>query len=70
MSRLWYNRRWMVETVSSSIKCTLGSAVRARAGTSNSGKWSSNAQSTIFVEQSDTQQINRCYSVSARWLSE
>ena len=30
MSRLWYNRRWMVETVFSSIKRTLGAAVRAR----------------------------------------
>jgi IS5 family transposase len=30
MSRLWYNRRWMGETVFSSIKRTLGSAVRAR----------------------------------------
>ena len=30
MSRLWYNRRWMAETVFSSIKRTLGSAVRAR----------------------------------------
>ncbi len=30
MSCLWYNRRWMAETVFSSIKRTLGSAVRAR----------------------------------------
>jgi IS5 family transposase len=30
LSSRWYNRRWMVETVFSSIKRTLGSAVRAR----------------------------------------
>ncbi len=30
MSSLWYNRRWMAETVFSSIKRTLGDAVRAR----------------------------------------
>jgi IS5 family transposase len=30
INRRWYNRRWMVETVFSSIKRTLGSAVRAR----------------------------------------
>jgi len=29
MSSRWYNRRWMVETVFSLIKRTLGSAVRA-----------------------------------------
>jgi len=30
MSRLWYNRRWMVETVFSSIKRTYGGVERAR----------------------------------------
>lgn len=30
MSSRWYNRRWMAETVFSSIKRTLGSAVHAR----------------------------------------
>ena len=30
LSSRWYNRRWMVETVFSSIKRTLGAAVRAR----------------------------------------
>ncbi len=39
MNSRWYNHRWMVETAFSSIKRTLGSAVRARKWHSNSGSW-------------------------------
>ena len=65
-----YNKRWMAETVFSSIKRTLGAAVRARSWHLEFREMILNAPSTIVAEPLDIRQVSRCLSVSDYQLCE